>query len=157
MGSLLGKRLKAEILSTDQLRAELWGDASIQGPWPVLEPLLHQRICSAINQGQSVVIDATHARRRWRLALINGLTLPIPVRWVGWWLQTPLATCLDWNKTRTRQVPDPVIGQLAAALADPDEAPQLAEGFEALFKLDPSTGSIQQQIDSCLSHLATSA
>ena len=103
------------------------------------------------------MIDATHARRRWRLALINGLTLPIPVRWVGWWLQTPLATCLDWNKTRTRQVPDPVICQLAAALADTDEVPQLTEGFEALFKLDPSTGSIHQQIKSCLTHLATSA
>ena len=154
MGYLLGKWLKAEILSTDQLRAELWGDDSIQGPWPALEPVLHQRICSAINQGQSVVIDATHARRRWRLALINGLTLPIPVRWVGWWLQTPLATCLDWNKTRTRQVPDPVISMLRVAI--PMRFP-LTEGFEALFKLDPSTGSIHQQIKSCLTHLATSA
>ena len=39
--------------------------------------------------------------------------LPAPVEWVGWWLFTPLATCLEWNQRRQRLVPEPVIKELA--------------------------------------------
>jgi hypothetical protein len=60
------------------------------------------------------------------------------VEWIGWWLTTPLAMSLDWNKRRERPVPVPVIQEMAAALADPHLGPCLAEGFAALCELAPT-------------------
>jgi predicted kinase len=62
-----------------------------------------------------VIIDATHARRPWRLALTQALLLPAPLEWIGWWLYTPLPSCLIWNRQRERQVPEAVIQEMAAA------------------------------------------
>ena len=84
----------AVVLSTDQLRDQLFGDAAVQGPWVEIEALLHQRIQASVADGIPVIVDATHARRPWRLAITQALKLPAPVEWVGWWLYTPLATCL---------------------------------------------------------------
>jgi methionyl-tRNA formyltransferase len=85
-----------------------------------------------------VIIDATHARRPWRLALTQALPLPAPVEWIGWWLYTPLPTCLEWNRQRERQVPEAVIQEMAAALADPHFGPSRAEGFAALCAVVPT-------------------
>ena len=68
----LAAQLQALVLSTDVLREELWGDAAIQGPWPVLERVLHSRIQESVEAGRPVLIDATHARRRWRRRLPRG-------------------------------------------------------------------------------------
>ncbi len=126
------------VLSTDAIRAEVFGDATVQGPWSAIEQLLHQRIRSAVADGCPVIVDATHARRPWRLALTQALALPAPVEWIGWWLFTPLATCLEWNQKRQRLVPEPVIKELAAALADPHVGPSRAEGFAAVVALVPT-------------------
>ena len=128
----------AVVLSTDAIRAEVFGDAAVQGPWSAIEQLLHGRLRSAVAAGRPVIVDATHARRPWRLALTQALALPAPVEWIGWWLFTPLATCLEWNQRRQRLVPEPVIKELAAALADPQFGPSRAEGFAAVVALVPS-------------------
>ncbi|MBL6740482.1 MAG: ATP-binding protein [Synechococcus sp. BS301-5m-G54] len=146
----LAAQLQALVLSTDVLREELWGDAAIQGPWPVLERVLHSRIRESVEAGRPVLIDATHARRRWRRRLIHESGLPAEVRWVGWWMQTPLSICLVWNRRRTRQVPEAVIRRFAATLSDPQASPTLSEGFAALHPLDPSRGGLQDQIRQAL-------
>jgi predicted kinase len=87
-----------------------------------------------------VIVDATHARRPWRLAITQALSLPAPVKWIGWWLYTPLSTCLQWNHTRKRLVPEPVIREMAAALADPAFGPSRAEGFAAIVAVVPTHG-----------------
>ena len=95
------------MLSTDAIRAEVFGDAAVQGPWIDIQQHLQQRLIEAVAAGIPVIIDATHARRPWRLALTQGPLLPAPVEWIGWWLYTPLPTCLEWNRHRERQVPEP--------------------------------------------------
>ena len=127
----------AVVLSTDQLRDQLFGDAAVQGPWVEIEALLHQRIQASVAEGIPVIVDATHARRPWRLAITQALKLPAPVEWIGWWLYTPLATCLEWNQTRQRLVPEPVIREMAAALADQNFGPQRSEGFAAVVAVVP--------------------
>ena len=106
----------AVVLSTDVVRGELFGDAAVQGPWRDIEARLHQRIRDSVAAGVPVIVDATHARRTWRLAITQALSLPAPVEWIGWWLYTTLSTCLQWNQTRQRLVPEPVIREMAAAL-----------------------------------------
>ena len=75
----------ALVLSTDVIRAEVFGDAAVQGPWGDIQQRLHQRIQEAVAAGTPVIIDATHARRPWRLAITQALPLPAPVEWIGWW------------------------------------------------------------------------
>ncbi len=128
----------ALVLSTDLIRAEVFGDAAVQGPWVDIQQRLHQRIQEAVAAGIPVIVDATHARRAWRLALTQALPLPAPVQWIGWWLYTDLPTSLAWNATRQRPVPVPVIQEMAAALADPHFGPSRAEGFAALCAVVPN-------------------
>ncbi len=128
----------AQVLSTDAIRAEVFGDAAVQGPWVDIQQRLHQRIQEAVAAGIPVIVDATHARRPWRLALTQALPLPAPVEWIGWWLYTDLPTSLAWNATRQRPVPVPVIQEMAAALADPHFGPSRSEGFAAICAVVPS-------------------
>jgi predicted kinase len=140
LAGVLAELSGAVALSTDVVRGELFGDAAVQGPWREIEALLHQRIQESVAAGVPVIVDATHARRPWRLAITQALSLPVPVEWIGWWLYTPLATCLQWNQSRKRLVPEPVIRELAAALADPAFGPSRAEGFAAVVAVVPSHG-----------------
>ena len=140
LAGVLAQLTGAVVLSTDVVRGELFGDPAVQGPWRDIEALLHQRLREAVAAGTPVILDATHARRPWRLAITQGLSLPAPVEWIGWWLYTPLSTCLQWNQTRKRLVPEPVIRELAAALADPAFGPCRAEGFAAVVAVVPTHG-----------------
>ena len=128
----------AQVLSTDAIRAEVFGDAAVQGPWVDIQQRLHQRIQECVAAGIPVIVDATHARRAWRLALTQALPLPAPVEWIGWWLYTDLPTSLEWNSRRERAVPVPVIQEMAAALADPHFGPSRAEGFAAICAVVPT-------------------
>jgi predicted kinase len=140
LAGVLAQLTGAVVLSTDVVRHELFGDAAVQGPWRDIEALLHQRLRDSVAAGIPVILDATHARRPWRLAITQALALPAPVEWIGWWLYTPLSTCLQWNQTRKRLVPEPVIREMAAALADPAFGPSRAEGFAAVVAVVPTHG-----------------
>ena len=115
----------AQVLSTDAIRAEVFGDAAVQGPWVDIQQRLHERIREAVAAGIPVIVDATHARRAWRLALTQALPLPAPVEWIGWWLYTPLPTSLEWNGRRERAVPVPVIASGGVGNLD-----HLADGIQ---------------------------
>lgn len=138
LAGVLADLAGAVVLSTDVVRGELFGDAAVQGPWRDIEALLHQRIRESVAAGVPVIVDATHARRPWRLAITQALELPAPVEWIGWWLYTPLSTCLQWNQSRKRLVPEPVIRELAAALADPIFGPSRSEGMAAVVAVVPT-------------------
>jgi predicted kinase len=103
-----------------------------------IQQRLHQRIQECVAAGIPVIVDATHARRAWRLAITQALPLPAPVEWIGWWLYTDLPTSLAWNARRERAVPVPVIQEMAAALADPHFGPARAEGFAAICAVVPT-------------------
>ena len=128
----------AVVLSTDGIRAEIFGDAAVQGPWSAIEQRLHERLIGAVAAGMPVIVDATHAQRAWRLAITQQLVLPRPVEWIGWWFFTPLGTCLRWNAKRDRQVPAPVIRSMAASLADGAFGPGRLEGFAAVVAVEPT-------------------
>jgi predicted kinase len=118
LAEVLAERTGAIVLSTDAIRAELYGDAAVQGPWSEIETLFHQRLKDAVAAGQPVILDGTHSQRPWRLAILQVLKLPAPVQWIGWWLTTPLEQCLAWNQQRPRQVPEEVIRRQFAQLLD---------------------------------------
>ena len=130
------------VLSTDVIRAELFGDAAVQGPWPQIRERLQERLLEAVAADIPVIIDATHARRPWRLSYTQALGLPRPVEWIGWWLQTPVETCKEWALSRERLVPEAVITEFAAALGHKQFGPDRSEGFAAVVPLNPATETI---------------
>jgi len=130
----------ALVLSTDAIRAELFGDAVVQGPWEEIRAVLLQRLNSAVADGRPVIVDATHARRPWRLLYTQLLRLPRPVEWIGWWLTTPLEQCKLWAQGRDRPVPEAVIEEFYACLNNRFFKPDRAEGFATIVALNPAAG-----------------
>ena len=45
----------AVIISTDRIRAALYGDESIQGYWPDIEAILYKDIKNAIKQNKNII------------------------------------------------------------------------------------------------------
>ncbi|MFM1900437.1 MAG: hypothetical protein RLZZ216_1013 [Cyanobacteriota bacterium] len=135
----------ALVLSTDAIRAELFGDAAVQGPWDEVRALMLQRLQAAISANRTVIIDATHARRPWRLLYTQALRFTRPVEWIGWWFTTPLDTCLEWAQTRERPVPVSVIRDFHAAITHKQFGPHRAEGFASVVKLNPAAGESQPE------------
>ena len=133
----------ALVLSTDAIRAELFGDAAVQGPWDEIRALLLQRLQEAVATGRPVIIDATHARRPWRLLYTQVLTFPRPVEWIGWWLTTPLHTSLEWATRRERPVPESVIREFHAAIEHRQFGPCRAEGFAAIVTINAAAGEAE--------------
>ncbi|QLE59434.1 WYL domain-containing protein [Nostoc sp. TCL26-01] len=132
-----------EIISTDDIREELYGDATIQGEWHKIEAIALHRICTALSEGKSIIYDATNYKRCFRfdfLLKVNSqvaeweLTQP---NWIAWYLQTPLQTCIEWNQQRQRQVPTHIIESMYKLLQD--FPPMTGEGFTAVNKIDVTT------------------
>lgn len=126
------------VLSTDAIREELFGDAAVQGPWDEIRALLLQRLHASVDAGTPVVIDATHARRPWRLLYTQQLQLSRTVEWIGWWLTTPLEQCRAWALQRERPVPEAVIEEFHASINNRFFKPERAEGFAVVETLNPA-------------------
>lgn len=122
----------ARIVSTDAIRALLFGDESIQGDWLLIEQKVLSQMQEAFKAGQPLIYDATNAKPEWRQSMLKRVS-DDNVQWIAWHLQTPLALCLAWNQQRQRQVPEAVIEELFQALQD--NPPQLSEGFIAVHSL----------------------
>jgi predicted kinase len=124
------------IISTDAIREKLYGDAAIQGTWEEVEANVISAVLTTITEGINVIYDATNAKRIWRLDLLEKLNVNInsPVLWMGWYLQTPLEICKQWNQQRNRQVPDHIIDEMHQSLLD--FPPIAAEGFVILKEVD---------------------
>jgi predicted kinase len=135
------------VVSTDQIRQHLYGDPIIQGPWPQIEAVVEAQARQVIHQGQTLIYDATNTKPLWRQALLQRLA-PLQTSWVGWPLTTPLATCLEWNRQRSRAVDPAVIAAMHQDLRQ--FPPQADEGFIALYPLDPRQGleAVEAQLQS---------
>ena len=122
----------AVIVSTDQIRRELFGDEGIQGDWSIIEKQVLARMFEAFLAGRSVIYDATNAKRDWRSSILRQVA-DKNVQWIAWHLQTPLCVCQVWNKQRLRQVPETVIEELYQVLQD--NPPHVEEGFVVVKEL----------------------
>jgi predicted kinase len=115
-----------QIVSTDRIRRELFGDESIQGDWSLIEQKVLAQIWEALSAEQPVIYDATNAKREWRMSLLRQVANE-KVQWIAWYLKTPREICKLWNKQRNRQVPEKVIEELFQTLQE--EPPLTFEGF----------------------------
>ncbi|WP_218079677.1 AAA family ATPase [Anthocerotibacter panamensis] len=142
------------VVSTDDIRQDLYGDATIQGLWAEVEQAVIVRVQAAIQSGRPVIYDATNIKRPWRMQLIEKFSSLGATSWLAWYLKTPLETCLYQNTQRDRQVPPQVIRRHFKELET--FAPNPAEGFinvvtlgktvQNQFVILPELPEIQQEI-----------
>ena len=129
-----------QIISTDNIRKQLFGDENIQGDWQLIEAEIFKQIDSYIQEGKPIIYDATNAKRWWRISLLEKLGQYEDIKWIGWYLKTPLNVCLDWNKRRSRQVPNDVIIAMNESLR---QFPALnAEGFFSVYEIPFKQGKL---------------
>lgn len=130
------------LVSTDAIRAELYGSEACQGDWrQIWQRVLvqwHQGV-AAIYRGdlEGVIYDATNARRRHRREAIAA------ARAAGFdtitlvWFDIPLALALARNRSRSRQVPEAVMATMHRQIQG--APPSLLEGVEAVIRLGHET------------------
>jgi len=138
------------VVSTDEIRAELFGDAAVQGPWEAIEAAVFRRLTWVSRLGREAVYDATNGKRAWRrefLARARGLGLE---NWIGWYLAVPLAVCLARNAGRPRRVPPAAVVGFWQGLER--EPPEAWEGFAAVFRLGAASPALlRQEVSASLS------
>ena len=155
LAKYLALKINAQIISTDSIRKELYGDESIQGDWENIESIMQDKIIDFINQNKSVILDATFAKRPWRLEITQNLILNKNIEWVGWFLKTGLKNCLIWNEKRDRKVPEEIINNFYTALSNSNFGPNLAEGFASIIEIFPNNETqLKEDIDHALNSIS---
>lgn len=104
----------AVVISGDDIRAELYGDANIQGNYTEI----HDRMLELLeeNVGKPVFLDGTHYRAAYRkeaIAMLNSYGYDKVNAIV---VNPPLEVCLRQNASRSRNVPQHVIERMHSAL-----------------------------------------
>lgn len=62
----LAKKERAEVLSTDRIRLELFGDETVQKKTSLVYKTLYEKAHALLNSGKNVIIDATNIEREKR-------------------------------------------------------------------------------------------
>jgi predicted kinase len=131
---------KLIVVSPDRIRADLYGDAAIQGDWAVIESIVAAQfnaVIQAIGPSPVAIYDATNANPTHRIEAIALARRCGFGRVIGIWVDCPLALCLARNQSRERQVPAAAIARMDAMLRS--HPPQLADGYDRLIRLTPAT------------------
>ena len=121
----------AVILSTDKMRAELYGAEHIQGNWQDIEALLYKRIKNAIKQNKNIILDSTHFKKEYRAKIIKNFAKYS--EFSAYYFNYPFALIYSRNKRRARRVPFEVLAAMYKELKT--APPILSEGFKSIKKV----------------------
>ncbi|MEL6910634.1 MAG: ATP-binding protein [Cyanobacteria bacterium J06629_2] len=121
------------VVSTDTMRARLYGDEMVQGDWNRIENLVIEHVRLAISYEQIVIYDATNVQLAWRNSFLDKVS-DLNSEWIAWWLKTPVNVCKNLNKYRSRQVPNQVINDYYQYLEE--SPPTVEEGFVAVKEVE---------------------
>ena len=132
-----GSEFPVEILSSDALRQELYGDVNHQADNAALFIQLHRRIKSLLANGTTVIYDATNINKKRRIAFLRELK-SINCKKICYAVMTPFETCLKFNENRERIVPVEVIRKMWLNW----QPPHISEGFDDVIYVSPSMGGV---------------
>jgi predicted kinase len=125
---IAAKHQNAVILSTDKMRAELYGAEHIQGNWPDIEALLYKRIKNAIKANKNIILDSTHFKKEYRAKIIKNFAKYTDIS--AYYFNYPFSVIYKRNKERARVVPFNVLTAIYKELKK--APPTLAEGFKSI-------------------------
>ena len=121
----------AVILSTDKMRAELYGAEHIQGNWIDIEAVLYDRIKNAIKADKNIILDSTHFKKEYRAKIIKNFTKYS--EFSAYYFNYPFSVIYKRNKERARRVPFEVLAAMYEHLKN--APPTVAEGFKSIKKM----------------------
>ena len=121
----------AVIISTDRIRAALYGAEHIQGNWQEIEAVLYDRIKNAIKQNKNIILDSTHFKKEYRAKIIKNFAKCS--EFSAYYFNYPFTLIYSRNKHRARRVPFDVLAAMYEHLNN--APPTLAEGFKSIKKM----------------------
>lgn len=122
-------RLKGTVVSSDAIRAELYGSEDDQDHNSEVFNELHKRIHALLNEGKDAIYDATNLSRKRRKNFLK--ELPAGVEKIAVIAATELDVILRQNSERTRVVPEEVIMRMFKQMS----LPRLDEGWDNIMLL----------------------
>lgn len=118
-------------ISSDEIRKELWGDEATQGDNNEVFSLMQTRTIEALNNGYSVVYDATNVTRKDRSYIISLCPKFVKIECHIVW--APIETCIEKDSTRERTVGKEVIDRMLRRF----QAPYYDEGIHEIKVIRP--------------------
>lgn len=113
----------AVILSSDDIRAEIFNDVNDQKHNGEVFTIMKKRALDALNSGHDVIYNATNINAKKRIALLN--ELPKCER-IAYLLLADIDLILCQNSQRDRNVPEDVINRMYKSF----QMPSYSEGFD---------------------------
>ena len=105
------KETDSVVISSDQMREQLYGDVNEQSKNNELFDIIDNAIINSLKCKQSIILDATNISRKKRINLLNKLA-KIDCEKKCIIMATPYETCISSNHERERQIPDEVINRM---------------------------------------------
>lgn len=124
--SYIAKTLNVPIVSSDAIRAELYGSEDDQSHNNEVFNEVHKRIRNYLLEGKSCVYDATNLSRKRRVGFLK--EIPADVKKVAIIAATELEIILAQNAARERHVPEEVIMRMYKTMA----LPRRDEGWDQI-------------------------
>lgn len=115
----------AEIVSSDNIRKELYGDESIQGDSNKVFKTVENRIINGLKNNKNMIYDATNINYKRRMAFLQKIR-KLKIEKIAIMVATPYEQCLIRNSQRERQVPEEVIKRMYKNFY----VPQYFEGWD---------------------------
>ena len=102
-----------EVVSTDEVRKDLYGNEEEQGDGWIVFSTAYDRILKALKQGKDVIFDATNVKRSGRRKIIKYFRKVFNDIYMECiYFNVPLDVCLERNSERGRVVPDEVVEKM---------------------------------------------
>ena len=128
---------KAVVLSSDDIRAELWGDANDQQNPNKVFATMKERAVRALKEGKDVIYDATNLVSKTRKTTLAEIQSQVECSATLVFCACSISECKRRQGDRDRKVPDEVIDRMVRQF----EAPWYNEGWNNIFVI--STGKTQ--------------
>ena len=122
-----------EIFSSDEIRKELYGDASIQKDHEKVFRILHKRVKEALSQGKTAVYDACNLSAKRRKAFLQEIQkYKTPKSCIV--IASDYDSCVENQKKRDRKVPIEAIKKQIKSFEFPDWK---LEGWDFVYYISP--------------------
>ena len=134
-------------ISSDSIRAELYGDESIQGDPATVFSLMQKRAVEAIKSGKTVLYDATNMTRKDRSGIIDACPRYAQVEAHVVW--APIEICVERDSNRDRTVGRAVIDKMLKRF----QAPYYDEGFDDIKIVRPDVFDEHTYAQKCMNDM----
>lgn len=112
------------ILSSDEIRRELYGNESVQDDPAKVFTLMHSRTIEALKQGKNVIYDATNVTAKSRKGIMQNIS-KFDIEKEAIVVARPFEDCIKMNNQRDRKVPEYAIERMYKSF----QMPYYFEGF----------------------------